>query len=334
MSRDEDLRPQASFGVISAGNLKPRPIFVVKFVLSAAMIWYIASKIDTAAFAASLRQVRPALLALALAQFLLIPLLGALRWGLVLQAIGRSLSARLLVQLFWVGMAFSQILPSASGGDAVRGWLAWRAGVSARAAIYSILLERIAVVATLIAVVSVFAPGFMERTGLASAWWSWALLVAATVGGLAVLLSADQMLPLLKLHLRLIDEIVSLSRDSRRAFLSGSGALLALACFVTHANLAIAAWWLAAAINLPIGLLDLMALIPIVLLVSTLPISIGGWGVREGMMVMMLGNHGVSGADALAFSILFGLAVLVISLPGLPAWLMLKPTANQGGKAP
>jgi len=57
-------------------------------------------------------------------------------------------------------------------------------------------------------------------------------------------------------------------------------------------------------------------------LVSMIPISFGGWGVREGAMVVFFGLVGVPAADALAMSILFGLAALVAGLPGGVLWVV------------
>ncbi len=58
------------------------------------------------------------------------------------------------------------------------------------------------------------------------------------------------------------------------------------------------------------------------LLVTTLPISIAGWGVREGAMVAAFSLVGVPVEGALVLSILFGLLILLISLPGGVVWML------------
>jgi hypothetical protein len=55
-----------------------------------------------------------------------------------------------------------------------------------------------------------------------------------------------------------------------------------------------------------------------VTLVATLPLSIGGWGIRENVTVALFGTAGVSAHAALAFSVLSGLTVSAVSLCGLP----------------
>lgn len=64
---------------------------------------------------------------------------------------------------------------------------------------------------------------------------------------------------------------------------------------------------------------EFIALIPVLALVSSLPISLGGWGVREGAFVYGLGMIGFSPETAFILSIQVGLvtliAPLIVSIP-------------------
>ena len=61
---------------------------------------------------------------------------------------------------------------------------------------------------------------------------------------------------------------------------------------------------------------------PLVTLIMVIPISIAGWGIREGAMVVGLGYLGVIPESALALSVLYGLLLLTIALPGGLIWLV------------
>ena len=65
----------------------------------------------------------------------------------------------------------------------------------------------------------------------------------------------------------------------------------------------------------------MLLVVPITNLLTALPISIAGWGVREGVMIAGLGYLNVSAEAAFALSILYGILMLVVSLPGLFAWI-------------
>jgi len=56
-------------------------------------------------------------------------------------------------------------------------------------------------------------------------------------------------------------------------------------------------------------------------LVATIPVSIAGWGMREGAMVAALGVLGVSTSGAVTLSVLFGLGLIVVGMVGGIAWL-------------
>ena len=63
-------------------------------------------------------------------------------------------------------------------------------------------------------------------------------------------------------------------------------------------------------------LVTLVPLIPIVLLAMLLPISIAGWGVREGVAAVLWAAAGLSAVEGAAISAAYGLIILISSLPG------------------
>lgn len=58
-------------------------------------------------------------------------------------------------------------------------------------------------------------------------------------------------------------------------------------------------------------------IVPVVLISSIIPISIGGWGIREFLTVYLFGFFGINSDKALEMSILFGLIRIILSIPGL-----------------
>ena len=63
---------------------------------------------------------------------------------------------------------------------------------------------------------------------------------------------------------------------------------------------------------------------PLVSLVTFLPVSVAGWGLRESSMVVALGLIGVPSAEAFSLSVLFGLVVMASGIPGGVLWLISK----------
>lgn len=64
------------------------------------------------------------------------------------------------------------------------------------------------------------------------------------------------------------------------------------------------AWTLASVLQTSLPWLQMLWVFPVIAMLSTLPISIGGVGVREGSSLVLLGTYGVSKPDAVAASLL------------------------------
>jgi hypothetical protein len=73
--------------------------------------------------------------------------------------------------------------------------------------------------------------------------------------------------------------------------------------------------------HIEMRLFDCVLLLPLVTLTTVLPFSIGGWGVREGAMIVALGFVGVSATTAFSLSVVYGLVILASGIPGAFVWL-------------
>ncbi|MGH8035541.1 MAG: hypothetical protein ACREO9_09970, partial [Lysobacterales bacterium] len=67
-----------------------------------------------------------------------------------------------------------------------------------------------------------------------------------------------------------------------------------------------------------IPILSLFAASAIISLAASMPITVGGWGVREVAAVYVLGHLGVAAADALTMSVMVGLCVTLVTLAAAP----------------
>lgn len=66
--------------------------------------------------------------------------------------------------------------------------------------------------------------------------------------------------------------------------------------------------------GLEIDPLFFISVMPAIAFIASLPISVGGWGVREGAMVAGLAPFSVAPESAMALSISYGLASLLVAL--------------------
>lgn len=296
----------------------------LKFLVSGFLIWFLLSKLDLDEALTRLTQIEPAMLAGALGVILVQIVIGGLRWWAVQDAIDASLGVFKSIRFFYIGVFFSQVLPSAVGGDAVRMYKAYRQGIPLGSAVNGVLLERVVTVVTLVLVVVATQPWFLGRVDEATRAVilpGLVLVVVGAVAGMAFLMMLDR-LPESLMRWRLVRGLGNLGGDARRLFLSLGRLWRAFGLGVlTHINMSVCVFLLAMGLDLDVTWLDCLVLVPLVLLIMTIPISIGGWGVRETAMVTLFGLVGAPAEGALVMSVVFGLVGMAAAIPGGLVWL-------------
>jgi hypothetical protein len=202
--------------------------------------------------------------------------------------------------------------------------------------INSIFLDRLAALMSLMFLIAISLPYVMELLPDQATFWSYAMLIVASLAGFAALFHANR-LPRRIQHWRLVQGLASLAADTRKLSLHMNNLLpvAGLALFI-HLLTICVIYVLAAGLEIEISFLDCFFLVPPVILAMTLPISIAGWGVREGAMIVTMGLIGVSQESALVLSVLFGLGITLAALPGGVIWLFSRDRtvpAIPGGEA-
>jgi hypothetical protein len=64
----------------------------------------------------------------------------------------------------------------------------------------------------------------------------------------------------------------------------------------------------------------MVAFVPVVAMAQVVPISLSGLGIREGMFVLLLTPLGVSNGHAIGLGLAWYATMLLVSLPGAPAF--------------
>lgn len=304
------------------GTRAIRSATVIKAVISIALIGWLATRVDVSPllsrFAAMDMTAALAAVAVMFGQLVLT----AWRWRLVADRIGGPLPPGPALRLTLIGQFFSQTLPSAIGGDGVRAWLASRLGISLPKAIAGMFADRVAALIVLVGFVGAMLPWLHARIGDVRLVAAAALLVAATMAAAAILIGLGDKIGVLLGRSRWTRPVAE-PATALRTVLRGPGSLqiVALSALV-HLGVILGAFLIARSLRIGVDFVDCLVLIPPIVLLTTLPVSIAGWGVREGAAVVGFGLIGTDAADALAISVAFGLVQIVIGLPGGLLWLM------------
>jgi len=295
-------------------QLTTRFRLAASLALLAVVLWWLEPSALATAFAAP----QPAWLALALALSVPQILLSAWRWQLTAARLGAPLGFARAVREYYLATFLNQVLPGGVMGDAARAWRHGRdagsGAASTLAAWQAVVLERASGQAALLTVV------------LAT------LLLSPTVRALPERLSSTPAggvaMPMLALAaLVLLAGVLGAGRvrNLLRRFARAAGHAL-LAREVVLRQL-LASWLIIASyvgiylccmrmIGIDTPLASAAPLVPWVLLAMAIPLSVAGWGIREGAAALVWHAAGLNPAEGVAISVSYGLVVLLSSLPG------------------
>lgn len=258
---------------------------------------------------------------LLLAQFIL----GALRWHMILRAIADDgappLTLLPAIKLYYISIFFNNCLPGTVGGDVVRVWLAKAQHMSLSIAIHSVVIDRLIALLALGLLVLITLPFMAHMLGV-DPWLVWlAVIIVAVLGllGLYAIHVICKRLPNWRLAQWIGYFLASLKMLWVRPFMSLSSLAYAM---VAHGCFSLCCYVLAQSLHIDLSLSDALTLMPLVLLISIMPLSIGGWGVREVGMVGMLALAGVPAAQATLMGIEIGLLNIILTLPAGILWLI------------
>jgi uncharacterized membrane protein YbhN (UPF0104 family) len=304
-------------GQPASGGTRRRVALLVRTGVTCTLLALLLWQVGTAELFARLRSVSLWALgasAIALAANVLIV---APRWAEILSVLEAPLPTRRLLRGVFVGFLLNQLLPTSVGGDIWRAWYARRLGAPLQAAIHSVIVDRafgvLALALMLLAALpfdAVLTPAMRGTLYAASAAVFVAVAVAFFIQNLPAIgipLLAPAQAALRELAASFTAALLAPRRNVRVVAYSIAGqAIPIVAVAILARSLGIAVPLIAIAIVTLAGML-----------LATIPLSLGGWGIREGAMVVLFGSYGIAADAALGVSLLFGACLTLAALPGL-----------------
>jgi len=258
---------------------------------------------------------------------------GAVRWQWILRVQGLDLKFRRVFSINFIGLFFNAFMLGATGGDVMKAWYAAHETHHKKAeAVATVIVDRIIGLLVLFVIALVMMLTFWHRVYDDARLRTFTVFTLAFVTGVVGITAlsfwrgfADRLPGLRKLLQRLPKyETMRRMIEACRVYAShpvvlGKTAAITVAVHV-FSMLAIVCIGKGLGITTA-SLTDYFLYLPIINSISAIPITISGFGVREGMYVAMFDRVGVPGAAALALSLLGYFASLFWSLAGAPFYL-------------
>jgi uncharacterized membrane protein YbhN (UPF0104 family) len=312
-----------SQNLANADEMRRILLSAIKILVSAALLYLALRKVNFADLAARIDLTSAAWLALAVALTFLQIFVGVLRWRIVGAECGAPLPLRQAMRYNVIGTFFNQTLPSSIGGDAVRLWLVARNGAGWRAATYSIFVDR---AVGLIALAVIIVASLPWSSHLISDPYGRSALIlidlVALAGGAGFLVLGVLPWPWLK-HWWGTHHIHACAVIANRVIFSRKNEpAIAVLSLLVHVLAVVIAWCVVQSIAAPVGFDQTFLLIPPVMLVTMLPISIAGWGVREATMGLAFGYAGLVTNEGVNISLLYGAVSFIVGAFGGLVWIL------------
>lgn len=260
--------------------------------------------------------------------------LSAWRWRYTARRLGLDLPFAAALAEYYLAVFLNQVLPGGVLGDATRAWRhAGRSGFGssdAGSAMRAVLLERAS--GQLVMVFVAVASGCVLLWRMNSSM----LGPVGTAGVLSSLIAVVTARRLTRAREAATPTslVARTLRDARRSLWDGPAIFVQLATSTVIVGSYMLTYLIAArAVGVETPFVDLAPLVAPVLLAMLIPLSVAGWGLREGAAAAMWVAVGMSAAEGVAISVAYGAIVAIGTLPG--AWIFLSGGYNPaaGGSA-
>lgn len=248
--------------------------------------------------------------------FWIVQIFSVLRCSYVVQTLGGNLSLLALTKAHFVGLWFNQVLPTALGGDAIKIALI-RPQTGLTLAIRAIVIDRISGLMLLMFMLAIQLPLYLFylRDIREIVWIS----IFSAVGIITIIFFA-WLASLQQYRLNNWFSIEQMIRLFAELWLFSRGRQLwqqFWTSFIIHVNGILIYFFIGRALGVELVPFMIFLVVPIVFLISLMPFSFAGWGLREAGATWLFSVIGISYENSLAISVGFGILMIVAGMPGL-----------------
>lgn len=277
--------------------------------VSVLLLGWIGWQTDWASVSRAFATLRGEFWLAALGLLVVTQVVGSVRWRLFASAMRFTHSLPRMTSYAFVGNFFNLVLPTSMGGDVIRAW--YLDGKSGRklAAFASVFLDRLN--GLLVLLVMACTAVVLSPVPL-PAWIPLSIAVIAGGGvlGISALALAERWGRLPAKRVRQLQTMLHLLKEPRTLI-----AATLLSIFVQVSSVAIV-WLIGLGLQMPVPTAYYWIMVPMVSLLTLLPVSINGMGVREGGVVLFLAPLGVEHGIALTLAFLWFLVYAAASMIG------------------
>ena len=296
-----------------------------KLAFTLFLLFFLFQIVSTNLILKKIPEVNPKFIFLAIITLLIQIILISIRWQLIGNLIKIKNNFRSSFFINLIGHFFNQTLPTSIGGDFIRVYLFSRKNSKLKQSIYYVVFDRI-IGLFFLSVITLFTLIFLlSYKGL----HNYFLIIFSKF----LFVSLSFLLLLFVLFIRkeitfplfINHSFVSLTQNFLKDFtllfdIKLINFFILLLSVSAHSLIVLSLFFCALSFNIHLNM-DQILLCFLILLLSSIPISFAGWGLREGLMIFILGIINTPLENSLIISLAFGAVQLLSAIPGLILFL-------------
>jgi hypothetical protein len=303
-------------------NLKNTVTFVIRLVISAALIWFLFTRIKWQELFATFTDIDVVAILLLLLFSVLLILASVLKWHSLLKSKGVNVSIIRLYGLYVVGYFFNNILPSSVGGDVIRMYELARKTGNQSESVASVFMERYIGMAALIFFAAIAFMIEVKRFWGSLIFYLIVLMLLGFVGVLFIFFNRRlhkwfddriKIKRLEKIKQKANEVLESIYHYRANKWIILYNFFLSIIYNLIAVLNVMAAFWV---IKVHVPFYYLLIGVPIVLLISAIPVSLGNWGFNEGAYVYCFTFFGINPAYSLSVGFILRIKSIVTGIIG------------------
>jgi glycosyltransferase 2 family protein len=297
----------------------------LRIVISAGLIIYLITSQfkDFKTISSTLKEINIALILLSFSTIIYGIWITAFRWQTLLKTQGIRLSILSLASSTLIGVFFNNFLPTSIGGDVYRAYdVTKKTGFPMSSSVSVLVVERLSgIIASAMFAVAALFLGFTAIGGK-SVIVPTVIFLAVSIIIFFLILNPNKFgLKKLAKKIKLLEKLFEKLRNVYNTFLTFKKFKLVIIKVLFYSltlQLAVVInYWLASrALGISLDLTAFIFIVPVVSIISMLPISLGGIGIREGSFVFIMVSLGAQNAKAVMCSLLLLAMTLIMGIIG------------------
>ncbi len=310
--------------------MKSKLFAFAKIAVTALLLFYVFRKVDFQQFKDTMRNVQLDMLALSFFILLLGHYVCIFRWRLLMRPLMQVPSFNSLLGIYWIGLFFNLAFPTVIGGDVVKMYYAGKPSKAYPQSFAATFLDRDAGMFAMMMIACCVLPAYPVLVpGIPVRLIVWGIFAAFIIGNIAIFTPFCH-----RILTRILNRLGLLKIAHKVDLISNAflvlrkhPVILLLSLLISLINQALVitmTWVLALGLRIDVSISYFMIFVPVITLISMIPVSLNGMGLREYAFTSLFSSIGILPASGSALGLLTSIAIILSSLPGGFVYLFIK----------